>query len=98
MLDKGSFVFVLIGAANRDPEVFSTPTELDFHREVNPHLGFGFGMHHCLGAPLARLESSIALREVLDATSSFSLADEQVRYRPNIILRGLESLSISINS
>jgi hypothetical protein len=98
VLDKGSFVFVLIGAANRDPEVFSTPTELNFHREVNPHLGFGFGMHHCLGAPLARLESSIALREVLDATSSFSLADEQVRYRPNIILRGLESLSISINS
>ena len=98
VLDKGSFVFVLIGAANRDPEVFPNPGDIDLGREVNPHLGFGFGMHHCLGAPLARLESSIALREVLNATSSFELDDRNVRYRPNIILRGLESLNLTLQS
>ncbi|MSY31940.1 MAG: cytochrome P450, partial [Actinobacteria bacterium] len=59
VLDKGSLVFILIGSANRDPEVFANPTALILDREPNPHLGFGFGMHHCLGAPLARLDSSI---------------------------------------
>jgi len=98
VLEKGSFVFVLLGAANRDPDVFERPRELNVHRATNPHLGFGFGLHHCLGAPLARLESSIAVRELLKATSSISLADEEIRYRPNIILRGLESLSISLRS
>jgi hypothetical protein len=98
VIEKGSFVFVLLGAANRDPDVFERPTELNIRRELNPHLGFGFGLHHCLGAPLARLESSVAIRELLDATTSISLHDERVRYRPNIVLRGLESLSISIRS
>ena len=98
VLEKGSFVFVLLGAANRDPAVFERPGELTLDREVNPHLGFGFGLHHCLGAPLARLESSVALRELLRATKSITLEDENVRYRPNIILRGLESLSVSISS
>lgn len=65
---------------------------------VERHLRFGFGLHHCLGAPLARLESSVAIRALLDATASISLYDERVRYRPNIVLRGLESLSISIRS
>lgn len=98
VLEKGSFVFVLLGAANRDPDVFAAPTELDLGREPNPHLGFGFGLHHCLGAPLARLESSIAVREILRASSSITLHDDRVRYRPNIVLRGLESLSISIDA
>jgi cytochrome P450 len=96
VLEKGSFVFILLGAANRDPAVFERPTEISLRRELNPHLGFGFGLHHCLGAPLARLESSIALRELLTATSSFSLVEESVRYRPNIVLRGLESLTITL--
>jgi hypothetical protein len=98
VLEKGSFVFVLLGAANRDPAVFERPTELNVRREPNGHLGFGFGLHHCLGAPLARMESSVAIRELLNATKSVTLHDEQVRYRPNIVLRGLESLHVSIES
>lgn len=98
ILEKGSFVFVLLGAANRDPAVFADPTRLNIVRDPNPHLGFGFGLHHCLGAPLARLESSIVIREVLNATSSVTLDAEQVRYRPNIILRGLESLPLTLRS
>ena len=96
VLDKGSFVFILIGGANRDPAVFEDPTTLRLDREPNPHLGFGFGMHHCLGAPLARLESSIVMRQLLDATTEFTLADSEIRYRPNVILRGLETLSLSL--
>lgn len=94
VIPKGHFVFVLIGAANRDPSVFSHPTELQLDRDPNPHLGFGFGLHHCLGAPLARLESSIVVREILNATKSFTLASPTVAYRPNVILRGLESLPL----
>lgn len=94
VIPKGHFVFVLIGAANRDPSVFSNPTELQLDRDPNPHLGFGFGLHHCLGAPLARLESSIVVREILTATKSFRLASPTVAYRPNVILRGLESLPL----
>jgi cytochrome P450 PksS len=71
---------------------------LNVRREPNGHLGFGFGLHHCLGAPLARMESSVAIRELLNATKSVTLHDEQVRYRPNIVLRGLESLHVSIES
>lgn len=96
-LDAGRLVLVLIGAANRDPEVFENPTELKLDREPNPHLGFGFGLHHCLGAPLARLESSIVIRELLNATKSFDLADTDVRYRPNIVLRGLEKLTLQLH-
>jgi cytochrome P450 len=98
VLEKGSFVFILLGAANRDPGVFARPTELNVRRELNPHLGFGFGLHHCLGAPLARLESSVAIRELLNVTRSITLHDEELRYRPNIVLRGLESLMVSIKS
>ncbi|CAB4785238.1 unannotated protein [freshwater metagenome] len=55
-------------------------------------------MHHCLGAPLARLESSIVLRELLNATTSFTLAESEVRYRPNVVLRGLETLPLTLHS
>lgn len=95
-IPKGHFVFVLIGAANRDPQTFANPTSLQLDRDPNPHLGFGFGLHHCLGAPLARLESSIVIREVLNATRDITLASPTVTYRPNVILRGLDELPLSL--
>jgi cytochrome P450 len=63
---QGQWVYLCIGAANRDPVVFEEPQQLDLGRDPNPHLGFGWGLHHCLGAPLARMESRIALRRILD--------------------------------
>ncbi len=95
-LEAGTFCMVLLGGANRDPAVFDDPTSVRLDRDPNPHLGFGFGLHHCLGAPLARLEARVALRRLLDRTSSFALADAGVvRYRPNLVLRGLEHLDVT---
>ena len=95
-LDSGTFCMLLIGGANRDPLAFDDPATLRLERDPTPHLGFGFGLHHCLGAPLARLEARIALRRLLDRTESFALADQgDVRYRPNFVLRGLERLDVT---
>jgi cytochrome P450 len=62
----GDAVYLCMAAANRDPMAFREPDRLDLERDPNPHLGFGWGIHHCLGAPLARLETRVALRRVFD--------------------------------
>jgi cytochrome P450 len=93
VLDEGSFVVALLGAANRDPAVFTNPTRLDLTRDPNPQIGFGFGLHHCIGAPLARLEAQVVLEEVLAATSQVDVTGT-VRFRPNIVLRGLADLEM----
>jgi cytochrome P450 len=96
-LEAGTFCMVLIGGANRDPRAFDDPTSVHLDRDPNPHLGFGFGLHHCLGAALARLEARIALRALLDRTQTIRLADDgAVRYRPNLVLRGLERLDVEV--
>ena len=96
VLKRGEFAMLLIGSANRDPEVFDDPESFDISREENPHLGFGFGIHHCLGAALARLEAQVAISELLRRTTSVELATDDLTYKDNIVLRGLESLPVSI--
>ena len=64
-IDEGQRVVLMIGSANRDPAIFHHPDTLDITRESNKHLAFGYGIHYCLGAPLARLEAQIAFRKVL---------------------------------
>ena len=93
MVEAGELVVLLLGAANRDPSVFAHPQRLDLHRDPNPHLGFGFGLHACLGAALARLEAAVILPAVLRRWPRLRLAGRP-RWRPTFVLRGLSSLPL----
>jgi cytochrome P450 len=94
-IPKGGMAMVLLGAANRDPEVFARPDALDVGRAENHHLAFSAGGHFCLGATLARLEAQIAFAELLKRFEKIELADEPT-YRDTITLRGLSSLEVTV--
>jgi len=91
---KGQKIAALIGAANRDGEVFTNPDEMDLTRDPNPHIGFGAGIHFCLGAPLARLEMGVSLPALWEKYPDMELASEPIR-RPTFVLRGYENVAIS---
>ena len=90
----GGKVAALLGAANRDPAAFPDPDRLDITRTPNQHIGFGAGLHHCLGAPLARMELQISLPMLLRRHPALRLAGDPVR-RPTFVLRGYESVPVS---
>ncbi|MDA8562813.1 cytochrome P450 [Mariniblastus sp.] len=73
-IPKGKAVLPLLGAGNFDPEVFGNPEQFDITRSSNKHLGFGKGIHYCLGAPLARMETKIALRNLFERFPDLKLA------------------------
>lgn len=91
----GDVMMLLLAAAQRDPAEFERPDDFDPDRGMLRHLGFGRGLHYCLGAPLARLEASVALSSV---TARFPLArvDSDPEYKPNVTLRGLSALSVAV--
>ena len=94
-MERGQYLMLLLGAANRDPEAFDDPDVLDVSRERNPHLGFGRGIHHCLGAPLARMEAEVMLGKLLERFPNVRLAGTPSRRR-QIVLRGLSSLPVCV--
>jgi cytochrome P450 len=89
-------VFIVILAANRDPAVFVDPDRLDIARDPNPHFGFGWGLHHCLGAALARLETRIALRRLFERFPRVTATD-RFRWGGGVIGRGVWSVPVSIS-
>jgi pimeloyl-[acyl-carrier protein] synthase len=91
----GDEIVLVLGAANRDPAVFSDPGRLDVTRDSHRHVAFGGGIHHCLGASLARLEGQVALSALLARLGRLELAGPPVR-RPTFVLRGLESLPVAM--
>jgi cytochrome P450 len=93
----GDFVLLLIGSANRDESVFSHGEHFDITRNPNNHLGLGFGIHHCIGAPLARMQTRIALSTLMRRAPNLALDGDELHYKPNIILRGLEALPVSMH-
>jgi cytochrome P450 len=95
-IPEGDAVIAVMGSANRDPWRFDDPDRLDLGRQDNRHLAFGWAAHFCFGAPLARLEGQIAFSTMLRRFSSLSLADEAVTWRPNLGLRGLTELRVSV--
>jgi len=92
---KGQGLVLLLGSANRDPEVFPEPDRLDINRHGASILAFSRGIHHCLGAPLARLEAKIAFETLLERFTAMQLRTADPPFRDNVVLRGLEALPIS---
>jgi cytochrome P450 len=92
---KGDLVMAFLGAANRDPEVFSDPDALDVSRDLS-HVAFGHGVHFCVGAGLSRIEAPIALREILRRFPDLRLATDDLRWKPNLTFRGLEALPVRL--
>ncbi len=90
-ISAGQPVIAVIGAANRDPDVFENPDRLDIRRTGASHLSFGRGIHYCLGAPLAEMEGRIALAAIMRKFQRIRLAAEPVRRRQTV-LRGLKHL------
>ncbi|TCO15705.1 hypothetical protein EV652_12178 [Kribbella steppae] len=93
-LPGDSEILLVLAAANRDPDRFDDPDELDITRRENHHLALGGGPHYCLGGHLARLEASEALHALLHYAPGLRLTDGDLQWRPNPFLRGLESLPV----
>lgn len=91
---KGQKIAALLGSANRDEAVFENADQLDLTRDPNPHIGFGAGIHFCIGAPLARMEMTTSLPMLMNAYPNISLAKEPER-RPTFVLRGYESVFVT---
>jgi cytochrome P450 len=100
-VERGDPVLVVLAAADRDPERFGGDADvLDLGRRENPHLGYGHGIHYCLGAPLARLEGRLAIGALLRRLPDVRLAvDEgELRWRGGLIMRGLRSLPVEFSA
>ncbi|TVT23715.1 cytochrome P450 [Amycolatopsis acidiphila] len=94
LVKQGEPVLVAVGAANRDGLRFGAPEELRFDREENQHLGFGHGVHHCLGAPLARVELQEALRALVTRLPSLRLAGDPV-WKTEMLVRGPRTMPVA---
>lgn len=98
-IPPGEVVLVALASANRDPHHYAAADDLDLHRDAG-HLGFGFGLHHCLGAPLARLEGEVAFRTLLGRFPDLALdcEPEELRWRASILMRGLVRLPVRLRA
>lgn len=96
-IPKGDAVMVCLAAANRDPRVFADPETVQLDREPNPHLVFGPGIHHCLGASLARMELQEAIGALVRTlpTLRLSVAPEEVAWKAGLVVRGPVALPVA---
>jgi cytochrome P450 len=97
VIPKGSAVHLLYGAANRDPRRFADPERLDIQRPDNEHVGWGRGVHSCVGGPLARLEVNVAVENFLRRVENPRLAIDPPPYRPNQVFRGPRHLEVEFD-
>lgn len=94
---KGQKIAALLGSANRDETVFAAADSFDVGRDPNPHVGFGMGLHFCLGAPLARMELGITLGQLLERFPAVRLSGAAPR-RPTFVLRGFQSIPVELGA
>jgi cytochrome P450 len=99
-LTRGQSVVSILGAANRDPEVFPEPDSIDFTRAAGKHLTFGMGTHFCLGSHLARLEVRLAMRALADAMPGMKLVEDpaDIEWRPNFLLPAPERVLVQVGA
>jgi len=97
ILKKDERIRWFITAANRDPEKFSEPEKFDINRYPNLHVAFGSGIHHCLGATLARLEGQEAFRALAERFESLNIEKQDIEYQPSITFRSIKSLPVTWN-
>ena len=97
-IDAGDRVYVMMNAANRDPAFVDDPHSVDFSRPPGKHLGFGRGIHMCLGAPLARLEGEQALLGLTERFSDIRYAGRPTEWRQNLIIRGPRRLNVVLGA
>ncbi len=88
---------LVLAAANRDPRVIEEPGTFDVGRPVNRHLGFGFGIHHCLGAPLARLEGQVALGAIARRFSRIEVVVDPPPYKEHVTIPGVSTLEVTLS-
>jgi hypothetical protein len=94
----GSIAMMMVGAANRDERRFQDGDKFNIHREQRPHLGFGHGVHVCLGAPLARLEGRVALEELLKRFPEWTVDYDNAELASTSTVRGWETLPVFVGS
>lgn len=94
VLHKNDRIRWFISSANRDPEAFAQPQTFDISRDPNPHVAFGSGVHHCLGATLARVEGQEVFKTLAERFPGLSLASDALTYQPSITFRSLKSLPV----
>lgn len=97
LVRAGEPVVVSISSANRDGTVFAEPDRLDLTRQANPHLGFGHGVHHCIGAQLARMELQVVLETLITRTPGLRLAvpESELTWKSGLLVRGLLAMPVS---
>jgi cytochrome P450 len=95
MFPKGTKLCLYYASANHDPRVFTNPETFDITRDPNPHLAFGLGLHYCIGAPLARLELTTALRTLLRRLPKLQLVTTTPEYMPKNVFRYLKELRVT---
>jgi hypothetical protein len=93
-LVEGAVVLTMLGAANRDPRRYDDPDRFDITRRDTHHVAFAAGLHYCIGAALAKLEADVALNAILDRYSDLELLDLEPDWRPNVTMRGLDTLRL----
>ena len=96
-IPEGSAVLMLMASANRDPRRYENPDVFDIHREDVSHLTFGFGLHFCLGASLARLEGRVALDELLNRFPEWDVDHDGMKLAPTSTVRGWRRMPIILN-
>ena len=94
-IGRGDRVFLMINAANRDPRHFDEPDDVNVRRDPNRHIAFGYGLHFCVGAPLARLEAQIAIPALLRRLPKLTLTTDALPWLDSLVFRGVRSLPLT---